>query len=122
MAMLESVLNFFITSAQADTAVAAAPAAGAQGSNMTLLMMLGVFVFFLYFTVWRPQNKRAKEQKDLLNSLAKGDEVLTIGGIVGKIAKMTDTYVVLSVSDSVEMTILKSSIANALPKGTLKSI
>ena len=76
----------------------------------------------MYFAVWRPQSKRAKEQRNLLSSLAKGDEVITIGGILGKITKITESYIVLSINENMDMTMQKSAIANVLPKGTLKSI
>ena len=118
--MLEPILNFFISSAQADTG--AAPAAGGLSSNLPFLVMMAAFIFFMYFAVWRPQRKRDKEQKELLGALSKGDEVLTVGGIIGKISKISDIYAVLAIADNVEITILKSSIANPLPKGTLKSI
>lgn len=113
----------FITSAQADT-LSSGAGSSPNGGGFQLLIMLVIFVFFIYFTVWRPQNKRAKEHRDLLNALAKGDEVVTAGGILGKVTKITDKYVVLSVSDNnnVEMTLQKSSITTVLPKGSLKSI
>lgn len=114
-----SLLDFFITSAYADTAATTAPQAG---GGYSIFIMCGIFLAFMYFAVMRPQNKRAKEQRDLLNSLTKGDEVITAGGILGKIAKVTDNYVVLSLTDNVEITLQKSSVAGALPKGTLKSI
>ena len=76
----------------------------------------------MYFIMWRPQSKRAKEHKDLMGALAKGDEVVTAGGIVGKIAKISDSYIMMAVSDNVEIAVQKSSIATVLPKGTLKSI
>ena len=128
MDILTSIKDFFISTAHADVvaapAVATATTAGspAQGGGMSLFVMLGIFVLFMYFMVWRPQNKRAKEQRNLLTSLIKGDEVLTAGGILGKINKVNDNYVVLGLSDNVEITIQKSSIVNALPKGTMKSI
>ncbi|MHB1949809.1 MAG: preprotein translocase subunit YajC [Gammaproteobacteria bacterium] len=122
MEIINTITNFFITSAYADTAATAATPAQQQGGGFSLVMMLGIFVVFMYFAVWRPQNKRAKEQRDLLGSLTKGDEVVTAGGILGKINKVSDNYVVLSLSDAVEITIQKSSIVGALPKGTLKSI
>lgn len=115
--MTIDLASFFITPAYAD---AVPPPPG--GGNFSLLIMLFVFIIFMYFTMWRPQSKRAKEHRDLLNSLTKGDEVLTTGGIVGKIAKITDSYVVVTIADNVDITLQKSSIANALPKGTLKSI
>lgn len=119
MEILNTLSNFFISNAYAD---APATAQQAQGGGASLFIMLGVFVLFMYFMVWRPQSKRAKEQRDLLNSLAKGDEVVTAGGILGKITKVSDAYVVIALTDNVEITVQKASIVNALPKGTLKSI
>lgn len=84
--------------------------------------MLALFVVFMYFAVWRPQSKRAKEQRNLLNSLTKGDEVLTAGGILGRISKLTDAYMVIAIAENTEIVIQKSSVINALPKGTLKSL
>ena len=118
MQILNNILNFFIPSAHADTAVSAPQAA----NNSSMILMLAIFVAFMYFAVWRPQSKRGKEQKNLLNSLSKGDEVITAGGILGKIAKVKDNYIVLSLAENVEITLQKSSIVGALPKGTLKSI
>lgn len=117
MTMIDGFLNSIISPAYADTV---APSPGAGGSS--LFIMLIVFVFFMYFAMWRPQAKRAKEHKNLVNSLAKGDEVLTAGGILGKVTKITDNYVVVAVNDSVEINMQKSSIANVLPKGTIKAI
>lgn len=112
------LLNFFISSAHA--AADAAPAQ--QGGGLSMVVMLGIFVVFMYFVMWRPQAKRAKDHRELINSLSKGDEVITAGGILGKINKITDSYAIIALSDTVEITIQKSSIVNALPKGTLKSI
>ncbi len=114
------LFNFFMPAAYADGAT---PATQAQASGgFSLVIMLGVFIVFMYVAVWRPQSKRAKEQRDLLNSLAKDDEVLTAGGILGKIVNIHDNYVVLSLADQIDITMQKSSIVSALPKGTLKSI
>lgn len=118
MELLNTLTNFFIPSAHA--ASTAAPQQ--QGGGFSLILMLAIFVVFMYFVMWRPQNKRAKEQRDLLNSLSKGDEVVTAGGILGKITKVTDSYVVIALTDNVDITVQKSSIVSALPKGTLKSI
>lgn len=117
MSFVNDSINLFISPAYADTA---APAQ--QSGGFSLLLMTAVFILFMYFVIWRPQSKRAREQRHLLNSLAKGDEVVTVSGIVGKIAKINDHYVQLAVADNIEMTIQKSAIASALPKGTLKSI
>jgi len=111
------LLNFFISSAYA------ADTAGPQPQNgFSLVLMLGVFVVFMYFAVWRPQSKRAKEQRDLLSSIAKGDEVVTAGGMLGTVNKVSDSYISLGLADNVEITMQKSSIVKVLPKGTLKSI
>lgn len=120
--MLETLLNAIIPAAHADTLPGGALPAPQGGSNFSLLIMLVIFVLFMYFAVWRPQSKRAKEHQNLINSLSKGDEVLTAGGIVGKVVKITDQYLVISLTDLVEITIQKSSIVAALPKGTLKSV
>lgn len=118
MSFVDNITNFFIAPAYADTA---APAQQA-GGGFSLMLMTGIFILFMYFVIWRPQSKRAKEQRDLLSSLAKGDEIVTTGGILGKIEKINDNYVHLALSDTTQVVIQKSSIAGALPKGTLKSI
>ncbi|KTC37429.1 preprotein translocase subunit YajC, partial [Pseudomonas putida] len=100
---------------------AAAPAAGPAGTGFEWIFLVGFLVIF-YMMIWRPQAKRAKEQKNLLGNLQKGDEVVTNGGIAGKINKVTDDFVVIEVSDTVELKIQKGAIAATLPKGTLKAI
>ncbi|KPX79109.1 Preprotein translocase, subunit YajC [Pseudomonas amygdali pv. photiniae] len=116
-------MSFFISPAFADAAFAdaAAPAAGPAGSGFEWIFLVGFLVIF-YLMIWRPQAKRAKEQKNLLGNLQKGDEVVTSGGIAGKINKVTDDFVVIEVSDTVELKIQKGAIAATLPKGTLKAI
>lgn len=121
MNMVDTFLNFFITPAHADVAMPATNAAQ-PGGGLPLMVMLAVFVGFMYLAVWRPQSKRAKEHRNLITSLAKGDEVMTAGGILGRIVKMTDNYIVIAISENTEMTVQKSSIVSALPKGTIKSI
>ncbi|TAK74036.1 MAG: preprotein translocase subunit YajC, partial [Gammaproteobacteria bacterium] len=83
--------------------------------------MFAIFIFFVYFAIWRPQNKRAKEQQMMLASLAKGDEVVTAGGIVGRIDKIMDKHILLSVANNVGIVMQKSAVVSILPKGTLKS-
>ncbi|MFP3353789.1 preprotein translocase subunit YajC, partial [Pseudoalteromonas sp. SIMBA_153] len=109
-------MSFFIPAAYAD---AAAPAAGPAGTGFEWLFLVGFLVIF-YLMIWRPQAKRAKEQKNLLGNLQKSDEVVTNGGIAGKIVKVSDDFVVLEVSDTVELKFQKGAIAATLPKGTLK--
>ncbi len=119
MQLFDAISGFFISNANAATTTAAAQSP--QG-GFSFFIMMGVLIFFMYFAIWRPQSKRAKEQRNLLGSLAKGDEVVTAGGILGTITKIADNYVVVALSDNVEVTIQKASIVSALPKGTLKSI
>jgi len=111
-------MSFLIPAAYAD---AAAPAAGPAGTGFEWIFLVGFLVIF-YLMIWRPQAKRAKEQKNLLSNLQKGDEVVTNGGIAGKIVKVSDDFVVLEVSDNVELKFQKGAIAATLPKGTLKAI
>ena len=120
MQFLDAISDFFISTTHAAEPVAAGQAQ--QGGGFSLILMLAIFVFFMYFAVWRPQSKRAKEQRDLLGALTKGDEVMTAGGILGTIVKVSDNYIVLALNDSTEITIQKASIVSALPKGTIKSI
>ena len=100
----------------------AAPAAGAPaGTGFEWVFLVGFLVIF-YLMIWRPQAKRAKEQKNLLGGLQKGDEVVTSGGIAGKITKVGDTYVGVEIADNVEIQLQKPAVAMVLPKGTLKSL
>lgn len=117
--MMEQLVSFLITNAHAE---AAGSMGGPQNGGFSFLVMFAVFFLFIYFAVWRPQSKRAKEMQNLLNSLAKGDEVVTAGGIVGRINKITDQYIVLAVANNTEMVMQKSSVVSVLPKGTLKAI
>ena len=97
-------------------------AAAAPGSDlMAFLPMIAIVVVF-YFLLIRPQQKRAKETKALLESLDKGNEVVTAGGIVGKISKLTDQYATLEIAPNVEMTVQRQAIAQLHPKGTIKGL
>ena len=109
----------FISNAYAQTAPAADP--GIMGSLTTFLPLILMFVV-MYFLMIRPQQKRAKEQKAMMDALAKGDEVVTAGGILGKVAKVNDTYVTVEVAANTEIVVQKASITTLLPKGTLKSL
>ncbi len=98
--------------------------AGGAGGTMELIFMLVIFGLIFYFMIFRPQSKRVKEHKNLMSSLSKGDEVLTSGGILGKIAKISDEndYVLLAINETSEITIKKDYIAAVLPKGSIKSL
>ncbi|HBD23401.1 MAG TPA: preprotein translocase subunit YajC [Oceanospirillaceae bacterium] len=110
-------MSFFIESAVADGA-----AAPAGGDPFSLLIMMVVFAAVFYFMIWRPQAKRTKDHKNLMAGLSKGDEVITNGGVVGKITKVSDDFITLSVSEGVEIHFQKVAIASVLPKGTIKAM
>lgn len=88
---------------------------------MAFLPMIAIFVVF-YFLLIRPQQKRAKEQKAMLEALQKGDEIVTAGGVVGKISKLSDQYAVVEIAPNVEMTVQRAAVATLLPKGTIKAL
>ncbi|MBW8192727.1 preprotein translocase subunit YajC [Neiella marina] len=102
----------------------AAPGEAAQGGGMELIFMLVMFAVIFYFMVYRPQSKRVKDHKALVSALKKGDEVLTNGGLVGKIAKVSDEkdFVVISLAEGLDVTAQKAAISAVLPKGTMKSL
>ncbi|WP_439106886.1 preprotein translocase subunit YajC [Congregibacter sp.] len=108
----------FIASAHAQTAAESAPAGG---ELFQIIFLVGLFVLF-YFIAIRPQRKRQKEHSAMVAALGKGDEVVTSSGILGKIVSLDDSYVVLNVSEKVELKFQRVHIHAVLPKGTLKSI
>jgi preprotein translocase subunit YajC len=109
----------FISNAYAQAPVAADT--GLMANMSTFLPLILMFVV-MYFLMIRPQQKRAKEQKQMMDALAKGDEVVTAGGILGKVSKVNDTYVTIEVAANTEIVVQKHSITTLLPKGTLKSL
>jgi preprotein translocase subunit YajC len=115
---------FFITDALAQTAPAAAPG-GMESALPSIGMMVLIFVVF-YFLLIRPQVKRQKEHKALVEGLNKGDEVLTAAGIVGRITDMSDQYLTLQIATAgnqpVEISMQKAAVQTVLPKGTIKSL
>ncbi len=108
----------FISNAYAQ---AAAPAGGTAGGLMSFLPIILMFVV-LYFLMIRPQMKRQKEQKAMIEAIAKGDEVITAGGMVGKVTKVADAYITLEVAEGTEVVMQKASVTMLLPKGTVKSL
>ncbi|CAN5542818.1 preprotein translocase subunit YajC [soil metagenome] len=108
----------FISSAFAQTAPAAADG-GMQSSLMSMLPLVLMFVV-LYFVMIRPQMKRQKEARALIEALAKGDEVVTAGGMLGKISKLGETYLTVELGTGVEAQIQRSAVVQVLPKGTIK--
>jgi preprotein translocase subunit YajC len=104
-----------------NNAYAQAAAASAQDGFIQFLPLIGLVAVF-YFLVLRPQTKRAKELKAMTEALQRGDEVLTTGGMLGRITKVNDQYVGVELAQNVEVTVQKSSIQSVLPKGTIGSI
>jgi preprotein translocase subunit YajC len=94
----------------------------AGGGIMPTLIMVGLFFVFMYFMIIRPQMKRQKEHKKLLESLDKGVEVVTSGGVAGKIRQVGENFLVVEVADGVEIRIQKNAVASVVPKGTLESL
>ena len=116
---------FLITDAFADTAQVAtnvAPSQSTAQSLMSILPMIILLVLFMYFMIIRPQSKRSKEHKSLVSNLQKGDEVITVAGVLGKIEKITDDFIVLNVAENTNITIQKGAISNIVPRGTMKNI
>ena len=109
----------FITSAFAQTAPAAAGGGDMQSSLMSMLPLVLMFVV-LYFVMIRPQMKKQKEHRAMIDALAKGDEVATVGGGLGKVSKLTDSYVSLEVATGVELQVQRSAVVQVLPKGSIK--
>ena len=114
-------MSFFISSALAQAADAAAAPSAPSSALFNMLPIVGFGLIF-YFLIWRPQSKRAKELKSLVDSLTKGDEILTTSGMLGKINRVDEHYVALQVADNVELKMQKTAVAAVLPKGTIKSI
>ena len=104
-----------ISTAHAQTAAAADP----TGGYMQLLPIILMFIV-LYFLMIRPQMKRTKDHKALVEALAKGDEVVTTGGVLGKVSKLGDTFVGLEVANGVEIQIQRGAVVQVLPKGSVK--
>ena len=89
--------------------------------DLTLFLLFG-FMILIYFLMIRPENKRKKSHQEMLASLDLGEEVVTAGGILGKVSKISDQYIELSIADNTKIKVQKTSISTVLPKGTLNSI
>lgn len=106
-------MSFFISDA-----MAAAPA-GQDNPLMSFLPLILIFVVF-YFLLIRPQSKKAKEHREMVAALAKGDEVVTSGGLLGRISKVGDNFVEMEVAEGVTVKVQRPAVANLMPKGTIK--
>jgi preprotein translocase subunit YajC len=108
----------FISQAFAQTAPA--PASGGTESSLLSLLPLVLMFVVLYFIMIRPQMKRQKEHKTLIDALAKGDEIVTSGGVLGRVSKLGESYLHVEVANGVELQVQRSSVVQVLPKGTIK--
>ncbi|PUE13119.1 preprotein translocase subunit YajC [Limnohabitans sp. T6-20] len=109
----------FISSAFAQTAPAAAAGGDMQSTLMSMLPLLLMFAV-LYFVMIRPQMKKQKEHRSMIDALAKGDEVVTAGGLLGKVSKIGDAYIGVELTAGVEVQLQRSAVVQVLPKGSLK--
>lgn len=107
-------MSFFISDAYAEGA------AGPAGGGLELILMMGVFFAIMYFMIIRPQQKRAKEHKNMLAALSKGDEVVTGGGLLGKISSIGDNFIEVEVAENTKVKVQTQAIATVMPKGTMK--
>ncbi len=94
--------------------------APAGGGGLEMILMMAVFFAIMYFMIIRPQQKRAKEHKQMLDALNKGDEIVTNGGLLGKVSGISENFIELTVADNVTVKVQKQSVASVMPKGTLK--
>jgi preprotein translocase subunit YajC len=111
-------MSFFISDAMAE----AAPAAAGQADAITGLLPLVIFGAVLYFLMIRPQIKRQKEHKKLVDSLSKGDEVVTTGGVAGRISDLGENFILVEISEGTEVKIRRQAVETVLPKGSLKEL
>jgi preprotein translocase subunit YajC len=109
----------FISNAYAQTAGAADP--GIMGSLTPFAPLILMFVV-MYFLMIRPQQKRQKELRSMMDALGKGDEVITVGGVLGRVTKVTDAYVTIEVAAGTELVVQKNAVTALLPKGTIKAL
>jgi preprotein translocase subunit YajC len=113
-----NLLDFLIPAAQAQTAGGGQPSGG---MGLTTLLFPIILIGVMYFLMIRPQMKRQKEHKSMLDKLGKGDEVITNGGLAGVVTDIGDNFITVEVADNVRVRVQKGAIGNVRPKGTLKS-
>lgn len=110
-------MSFFISNAFAE-----APAAAGQGSSLAGLLPLVIFGVVLYFLMIRPQVKRQKEHRKMVEALSKGDEVVTNGGMAGKITDIGENFIQVEVADGIQVKCRRQAVESVLPKGSLKEL
>ena len=109
------MLNYFISNAWAQSTPS-------QGGGTSFIIMMVVFIAIFYFIIIRPQAKQAKEHKAMIESLSKGDEIVTNGGIVGRINKIGDNFIAVEIAKDLEIKVQRHAVTTVLPKGTMKSL
>ena len=114
-------MSLFISDAIAQAAPVSQPMAAHNDSTFSFLMIGAIFVLF-YFMLIRPQNKKAKEHRALIQNLKVGDEIVTSGGMLAKVASLQEQYMKVKLADGVEITIQRNAVNTVLPKGTIKSV
>ena len=112
-------MSFFIQDALAE---GASVAAGQPQGGLSVMLMPAIFIAVFYFLLWRPQSKRAKDHNSMVEGLQKGDEIITSGGIVGKVRDLSDKFLSLEVAGDCEIKIQRNAVSSILPKGTIKSL
>ena len=111
-------MSFFISDALAE----AAPAAAKQPGMLEALFPFIILFVVFYFLLIRPQSRRAKEHKKMVEAISKGDEVLTSGGVYGRIVEVGETHLLLEVADNVQLKVQREAVSSLLPKGTIKNL
>ena len=112
-------MSFFISDAIADAGAAGAAAQSPADPLASLILPIGLVVLFYFFLI-RPQSKRQKEHRKMVNDLQKGEEVITSGGILGKITNVNDDFITLEIAKDVSLNIQKNAVQTIMPKGTIK--
>ena len=113
-------MSFFISDAMAEAGATAATSAAPTGDPLvSLILPIGLVVLFYFFLI-RPQSKRQKEHRQMVNELQKGEEVITSGGILGKVTNVNDDFVTLEIANNVSLNVQKNAIQTIMPKGTIK--
>jgi preprotein translocase subunit YajC len=101
--------------------VTLAQAAAPQGGGLSMILMMVVLFGLMYFMMIRPQMKRQKEHRALISALAKGDEVVTNGGLAGRVEEVGETFITIEIAPNVKVKLQKGAVSQVLPKGSLKS-
>ena len=122
MQMIKSIMTLLVLVGFMPIAFADDAAAVAHGGGMSSLIMFGALFVMMYFLMIRPQSKKAKEHRNMLASIKKDDEVVTQGGLLGRISKDAGSFYIITLTEGVEVPVQKQSIVQLLPKGTLKTI